>query len=128
MARPGKWAGAAVLVIVLWVGFADILETVKSMTGQTLGSCLAVASAGMLLGFLAARVGGLGRAQQRAVAFETGIQNTPVVIALVLVSFPEEQQMAILRMPLLYATFVQGLALAVTLLMLGYDRVRGQEG
>jgi predicted Na+-dependent transporter len=82
----------------------------------------------MLLGFLAARVGGLGRAQQRAVAFETGIQNTPVVIALVLVSFPEEQQMAILRMPLLYATFVQGLALAVTLLMLGYDRVRGQEG
>jgi BASS family bile acid:Na+ symporter len=128
MARPGKWAGAAVLVIVLWVGFADILETVKSMTGQTLGSCLAVASAGMLLGFLAARVGGLGRAQQRAVAFETGIQNTPVVIALVLVSFPEEQQMAILRMPLLYATFVQGLALAVTLLVLGYDRVRGQEG
>jgi len=127
MARPGKWAGAAVLAVVLWVGFADILETVKSMTGQTLGSCLAVASAGMLLGFLAARIGGLGRAQQRAVAFETGIQNTPVVIALVLVSFPEEQQMAILRMPLLYATFVQGLALAVTLLMLGYDRVRGQE-
>jgi predicted Na+-dependent transporter len=123
MARTGKWAGAAVLAIVLWVGAADILVTVTSMSTQTLGSCLAVASAGMLLGFLAARVGGLGLAQQRAVAFETGIQNTPVVIAIVLVSFPEERQLAILQMPLLYATFVQGVALIVTLMMLGYDRM-----
>jgi len=128
MARTGKWAGAVVLAIVLWVGAADIVETVRSMSGQTLGSCLAVASAGMLLGFLAARVGGLGVAQQRAVAFETGIQNTPVVIAIVLLSFPEERQMAILQMPLLYATFVQGVALVVMLMMLGYDRVRTSEG
>jgi bile acid transporter len=123
MARTGKWAGAAVLAIVLWVGAADLLVTVTSMSAQTLGSCLAVASAGMLLGFLAARVGGLGLEQQRAVAFETGIQNTPVVIAIVLVSFPEERQMAILQMPLLYATFVQGVALIATVMMLGYDRV-----
>lgn len=128
MAGTGKWAGMIVLAIVLWVGAADILETVRVMSTRTLGSCVAVASAGMILGFAAARLAGLGVAQQRAVAFETGIQNTPVVIAIVLVSFPEDRQMAILQMPLLYATFVQGVATAATLLMLGYDRLGSRGG
>jgi predicted Na+-dependent transporter len=100
--------------IVLWAGAPDMVANVRAMTGQMLGSCLAVAASGMLLGYLASWVGGLPSPQRRAVAFETGIQNTPVVIAVVLASFPGHLQQFVLHMPLVYAMFVLLLALAVT--------------
>jgi BASS family bile acid:Na+ symporter len=73
--RPGMLSGALMLGIVLWAGAPDMVANVQAMTGQMLGSCLAVAASGMLLGYLAARLGGLPSAQRRAVAFETGIEH-----------------------------------------------------
>jgi len=112
--RPGMFSGALMIGIVLWAGAPDMVANVRAMTGQMLGSCLAVAASGMLLGYLAARFGGLPSSQRRAVAFETGIQNTPVVIAVVLASFPGPLQQRVLHMPLVYAMFVLLLALVVT--------------
>jgi BASS family bile acid:Na+ symporter len=120
--RPGLLSGALMLCIVLWAGAPDMAANVRAMTGQMLGSCLAVAASGMLLGYLAARVGGLPSPQRRAVAFETGIQNTPVVIAVVLASFPGPLQQPVLHMPLVYAMFVLLLALVVTVAMRIADR------
>lgn len=120
--RPGMLSGAAMLAIVVWVGAPDLIANARAMSGAMLGSCIGVAVLGMLLGFLAARMGGLPRAQRRAVAFETGIQNTPVVIAIVLMSFPADQQQTILQMPLVYAMLVLLLALVVTLLWRAADR------
>jgi BASS family bile acid:Na+ symporter len=57
--RPGMLSGALMLGIVLWAGAPDMVANVQAMTGQMLGSCLAVAASGMLLGYLAARLGGL---------------------------------------------------------------------
>lgn len=122
--RPGMLSGALMLGIVLWAGAPDMVANVQAMTGQMLGSCLAVAASGMLLGYLAARLGGLPSAQRRAVAFETGIQNTPVVIAVVLASFPGPLQQPVLHMPLVYAMFVLVLALVVTVALRIADRVR----
>jgi len=122
--RPGMLSGALMLGIVLWAGAPDMVANVQAMTGQMLGSCLAVAASGMLLGYLAARLGGLPSAQRRAVAFETGIQNTPVVIAVVLASFPGPLQQPVLHMPLVYAMFVLVLALVVTVGLRIADRVR----
>lgn len=124
--RPGMLSGALMLGIVLWAGAPDMVANVQAMTGQMLGSCLAVAASGMLLGYLAARLGGLPSAQRRAVAFETGIQNTPVVIAVVLASFPGPLQQPVLHMPLVYAMFVLVLALVVTVALRIADRVRTQ--
>jgi BASS family bile acid:Na+ symporter len=120
--RPGMLSGALMLCIVLWAGAPDMAANVRAMTGQMLGSCLAVAASGMLLGYLAARVGGLPSPQRRAVAFETGIQNTPVVIAVVLASFPGPLQQPVLHMPLVYAMFVLLLALVVTVAVRIADR------
>ena len=122
--RPGMLSGALMLGIVLWAGAPDMVANVEAMTGQMLGSCLAVAASGMLLGYLAARLGGLPSAQRRAVAFETGIQNTPVVIAVVLASFPGPLQQPVLHMPLVYAMFVLVLALVVTVALRIADRLR----
>jgi len=122
--RPGMLSGALMLGIVLWAGAPDMVANVQAMTGQMLGSCLAVAASGMLLGYLAARLGGLPSAQRRAVAFETGIQNTPVVIAVVLASFPGPLQQPVLHMPLVYAMFVLVLALVVTVALRIADRLR----
>lgn len=124
--RPGMLSGALMLGIVLWAGAPDMVANVQAMTGQMLGSCLAVAASGMLLGYLAARLGGLPSAERRAVAFETGIQNTPVVIAVVLASFPGPLQQPVLHMPLVYAMFVLVLALVVTVALRIADRVRTQ--
>jgi len=122
--RPGMISGGLMLGIVLWAGAPDMVANVRAMTGQMLGSCFAVAASGMLLGYLAARVGGLPSPQRRAVAFETGIQNTPVVIAVVLASFPGPLQQPVLHMPLVYAMFVLVLALVVTVTVRIADRLR----
>jgi len=126
--RPGMLSGALMLAIVFWAGAPDMVANVEAMTGQMLGSCLAVAASGMLLGYLAARLGGLPRAQRRAVAFETGIQNTPVVIAVVLASFPGPLQQSVLHMPLVYAMFALLLGLVVTVALRIADRARRSRG
>jgi BASS family bile acid:Na+ symporter len=120
--RPGMISGGLMIGIMLWAGAPDMAANVRAMTGQMLGSCLAVAASGMLLGYLAARLGGLPSPQRRAVAFETGIQNTPVVIAVVLASFPGPLQQPVLHMPLVYAMFVLLLGLVVTVAMRIADR------
>ena len=66
-------------------------------------ACILVASSGMLLGYLAARAAGLGSGQRRAVSLETGVQNAPLAIAVILATFPETDQDALLKLPFLYA-------------------------
>ena len=58
------------------------------------------------LAYLAARLFGLPAASRRAVALETGIQNSPLSFAIILGSFPVELQDKMLRLPLLYALLV----------------------
>lgn len=122
--RPAKWAGGVVILIIFYVGADDLVANIEATDGAMLLSSLSVAASGIILGFLAARVGGLPTAQQRAVAFETGIQNFPVVIAVVLASFPDEQQGEILLMPLVYAVFALVMAGIITIVMLTIDKLQ----
>ena len=70
---------------------------------------------GMLLGHVAARAFGLSGPQRRAVALETGIQNSPLCFAILVTTFPGESQVEMLKLPLLYALFVLVEASLVTL-------------
>lgn len=60
----------------------------------------------MLLGSLVARLCGLPVAQRRTVAFETGIQNSPLCFAILLTAFPGQSQLDLLKLPMLYALFI----------------------
>jgi len=67
------------------------------------------------LGDRGARLPRLAPASQRAVALETGMQNSARAFGIILSSFPEAQQRDILRLPLSYAFLVLVNASLVTL-------------
>ena len=51
--------------------------------------------------------------------FETGIQNSPLALGIIIASFPEPMQQKLLWLPLLYALFV---LLSASLLTLYWRR------
>ncbi|WOO43427.1 bile acid:sodium symporter [Rubellicoccus peritrichatus] len=58
---------------------------------------------GFLFGYWVSRFTGLSRKLSRTVSLETGIQNTPLTMAIILSSFPEAVQAQMMVLPLIYA-------------------------
>jgi BASS family bile acid:Na+ symporter len=101
--RIGSVAGAVLLVVLLVTSVSDQIELLVTAEDASLLACFFVATCGMVLGYAAARLTGLGPPQRRAVSLETGVQNAPLAIAVVLTSFPQGEQDALLKLPFLYA-------------------------
>jgi BASS family bile acid:Na+ symporter len=101
--RIGTLAGGVLLVVLLLTSVSDQIDLVLTAEDASLLACVLVASSGMLLGYLAARLAGLQPRQRRAVSLETGVQNAPLAIAVILATFPEAEQDALLKLPFLYA-------------------------
>ena len=59
---------------------------------------------------------GLGESQRRAVALETGIQNSPLAFAIIVTSFPDALHARVLWLPLAYALFILFTATLATLI------------
>lgn len=112
--RVGSYAGGLVIVLLVASGLIRngslLFETSPAMYGAAIGLSIL----GMTLGSFAARLVGLPIAQRRAIALETGIQNSPLAFAIILASFAPEQHVGILWIPLLYALFVLAVASVVT--------------
>ena len=72
---------------------------------------------GFMLGYLGARLLGLTDPQRRAVSLETGLQNVPLAMAIILISFPGEIRSEILVVPIFYGLAVVPLAALVALLL-----------
>ena len=101
--RIGAISGALLLVVLLVTSVADQISLVLTAEDSSLLACVFVAASGMVLGYLAARLAGLGSRQRRAVSLETGVQNAPLAIAVILATFPQADQDALLKLPFLYA-------------------------
>jgi len=101
--RLGALAGALLLVVLLITSVADQLDLLMSARDVSLIACVFVVGGAMLLGYGLARLTGLGPRQRHAVSLETGVQNAPLAIAVILATFPEAEQDALLKMPFLYA-------------------------
>lgn len=104
--RLGSASGIVVLVLLigssLWSNHADLARIPSA--GYV--AAIALGLLGMLLGYGVARAVRMGPAQRRAVALETGIQNSPLAFAIILAAFPESEQTEVLWLPMLYALFV----------------------
>ncbi|MEM7435470.1 MAG: bile acid:sodium symporter [Myxococcota bacterium] len=114
--RIGSVAGAILLAVLLVTSVTDQIDLVRTASNPSLLACFLVAGSGMLLGYSLARVTRLAPPQRHAVSLETGIQNAPLAIAVILATFPEEQQDALLQLPLLYAMTALFVGAGVTLL------------
>jgi BASS family bile acid:Na+ symporter len=99
----GSASGALLLLVLLVTSVSDQIELVLTAKDASLLACVFVAGSGMLLGYAAARLAGLGPKQRQAVSLETGVQNAPLAIAVILATFPEAEQDPLLKLPFLYA-------------------------
>ncbi len=120
--RIGSIAGATLLIVLLVTSVSDQIDLVLTAEDASLLACIFVASSGMVLGYLAARVAGLGSRQRRAVSLETGVQNAPLAIAVILATFPDADQDALLKLPFLYAMTALSVGTLATLLFRRFPR------
>jgi bile acid transporter len=113
--KVGSIAGIAVLALLIGTSLVSngglLLKTTAPMwlASFGLGAC------GFGLGWLGARAVGLPSAQRRAVSFETGIQNSPLALGIIIATFPESMHEQMLWLPLLYALLVLISASVLTL-------------
>jgi bile acid transporter len=113
--RVGSAAGIVVLITLVALSVTRNAHVFKTVPLTTYLAAASLGITGMLLGSLVARVARLPVAQRRTVSFETGIQNSPLCFAILLMAFPTAPQLELLTLPLLYALFVLIEAAVVTL-------------
>ncbi len=104
--KVGSIAGLTVLVALVAISVIRNTDRFASLTAAPVVAALSLGALGMALGHGAARAAGLPPAQRRTVGLETGIQNSPLCFAILVLSFPGENQADVLEVPLLYALFV----------------------
>jgi BASS family bile acid:Na+ symporter len=78
----------------------------------------------MALGFSLARLLREDRRRARTIALETGIQNGPLAVLIVTLTFSGEQQQQVLLIPVLYSLFI---VLSSTAVTLWFRRLAGRE-
>ncbi|MEM8550619.1 MAG: bile acid:sodium symporter [Verrucomicrobiota bacterium] len=61
---------------------------------------------GFVFGYGVSRFTGLNKKLSRTVSLETGIQNTPLTMAVILSSFPQADQAQMMVLPLIYALLI----------------------
>jgi bile acid transporter len=115
--QVGGLAGIGVLLLLIGSALARNLDLLRATTLTMFAAAFGLGAFGFGLGWLGARAAGLAAPQRRAVAFETGIQNSPLALGILIASFPAAQQPRMLWLPLLYALLV---LISASLLTLGF--------
>lgn len=101
-----------VFLIATWVPRNHQLLAATSL--PVYAAAIGVGLAGMLLGYWLARGLRQDRQRSRTIALETGIQNGPLGILIVLLTFKGEMQQEVLLIPVLYALFIVLTSSAIT--------------
>lgn len=120
----GSMMGILVILflIVTWIprNYQMLLDTPPHVYAATIG----IGLLGMLFGYWVAR--GLGQDTNRArtISLETGIQNGPLAILVITLSFAGQMQQDVLLIPVLYSLFI---VISSTLITLWYRRTATAE-
>jgi len=114
-ARRAEFSGTvAGLLLVIFIATSNILRESDAMLAMDSSVYLAgvlLGPIGFLLGYISARLLGLESPQRRAVSLETGLQNIPLAMAIILISFPHEIQHDVLVVPIFYGIAIAPLAM-----------------
>jgi len=101
-----------VFIAVTWI--PQNWQFLLSTTPATYAASIGLGLIGITVGYVFAKSLRLHPRNARTVALETGIQNGPLAIAIVVFSFPPEQQQAIMAVPALYSRFIVIVSTLVT--------------
>jgi BASS family bile acid:Na+ symporter len=88
------------------VGDARRVGALFSVTAREILAGTALGPIGFACGWLGAKALGVRGRARRAICLETGIQNAPLAIGIVIASFSGDLEREILRVPLLYGVLV----------------------
>lgn len=114
--RLGSYSGIGVLILLIASSVVRNSALFAEIPAAGYLAAVALGVVGMSLGYGVARALGLAVAQRRAVALETGIQNSPLAFGVIIASFPEAAVDRMLWLPMLYALCVLLSASCVTLI------------
>ncbi|MCY4153381.1 MAG: bile acid:sodium symporter family protein [Aestuariivita sp.] len=103
-----------VFLIVTWVPRNWIFLMTTAPSTYSIAICLGLV--GIIIGYLFAKLLRLHPHDARTIALETGIQNGPLALAIILFSFPASESPPITIIPALYSLFIVLISTAVTLL------------
>lgn len=104
--KAGSIAGiiiiALLVIMTIWRNLDSYLNAGSHyyVTAILLGFC------GFILGYALSKLFGLSTSQSRTVSLETGIQNTPLTMAIIALSFDDSLQNDLLLIPCIYALFI----------------------
>ncbi|MEM6713353.1 MAG: bile acid:sodium symporter [Pseudomonadota bacterium] len=101
-----------VFIAVTWI--PQNWQFLLSTTGATYTAAIGLGLVGITIGYFFAKSLRLHPRNARTVALETGIQNGPLAIAIIVFTFPPEQQQAIMAVPALYSLFIVIVSTCVT--------------
>jgi BASS family bile acid:Na+ symporter len=113
--RVGSLAGIGVLVLLVVTGLSSNLALLQRTSVAMFVAAGGVGVCGFALGYAGGAAAKLPVPQRRAIAFETGIQNSPLALGIIVATFPEPMHERMLWLPLLYALGVLLSATALTL-------------
>ncbi|EMJ89369.1 bile acid:sodium symporter [Leptospira meyeri] len=104
--KIGSILGILMILFLLIVMIPKNFELLNKTTWEMYISAILITVLGYFFGYAFSKFLNLTERQSTTVSLETGIQNGPLTIAVILLSFSESQINEILWMPLLYALFV----------------------
>ena len=124
MERGGTVAGFVMIVVIVAAILLRQSDTLMQISASVYVAGLILAPTGFALGYLSAWALGLVRVQRRAVSLETGSQNTPLILGIILISFPPQAQPEIMIVPILYGITIVPLTALMAWL---FRRMPGKE-
>jgi len=103
-------AGFMGMIVILFLIATTLGRHFRLVLGtpwQLYAASISLGLIGFLFGYWVSRLFGAHPIQQRAISLETGIQNTPVAFAIILMSFPQPQvQNDMLWLAVMYSIFI----------------------
>lgn len=104
--KIGSFLGILMILFLLGVMIPKNITILEVTTWKMYVAAILITVLGYSFGYIFSKVLKLSERQARTVSLETGIQNGPLTIAVILLSFSGSNVNEILWMPLLYALFV----------------------
>jgi BASS family bile acid:Na+ symporter len=102
----GAISGWTIIVLLLISSLLREGSALLQLEPLFLVAGLLLAPIGFTLGYFSAKSAGLATNQRRAVALETGIQNVPLGLGIIVISFAGEVRHDIMVLPLLYSVTI----------------------
>ena len=120
--RIGSWLGIyfILFLIVAWVprNWQFLMEAKATIYF----AAVMLGLAGIVFGYIVARLLRMNSVDARTVAIETGLQNGPLAFSIIAITFTGPDQQLYMTVPALYSFFIVIVASAVTLLFRALDK------